>query len=513
MTDTNPRVPHTYVFDDAQSGFAQIVKDLPHNAPVIDYFKLFFDDALMSVIVEETNRFFEYSVDVPSSPQFSTVRRWKDTDIAEMYTFLALTVLMPSVKKHAIRDYWDKESIIYVPVFAKFMSRDRYQLLLRFLHFCDNENPDRNDSMFKIRNIFERITSKCRELYKPKQKMIIDESLILFRGRVAFRQYIKTKRHRFGLKLFVLCDCASGSVLDMILYTGATTDIPANDPLGVSGAVVRQLMSSYVGKGHIMYTDNWYTSPMLCQYLHEHNTGSCGTVKDVRKFMPQLPKKQEKGDCVRKQCENILAIKWKDKRSVSVLSTVHEGLMVDSGKRTRNDEPIMKPDAIIDYNINMRLVDKSDMMIGEIDCLRKTVKWYKKLFFHLVDIALLNSLLYYKMRTNTTMPLRVFVQTLAHQVLEKHGRLTRVTPGPRSLTLPDRLMAQDFLARHKLVNIPLPTQAQRRSRSSSQRVCRVCTTTTRRPRIPRKKTTLMCTECNIPLCLPCYFEFHTLANY
>lgn len=95
-------------------------------------------------------------------------------------------------------------------------------------------------------------------------------------------------------------------MLDMILNTRATSDVPKNDAVGVSGAVVRQ-MSSYLGEGHVMYTDKWYTSPMLCQYLNENNTGSCGTVRENRKHVPKFPAQQRKGECLQKQCENILA--------------------------------------------------------------------------------------------------------------------------------------------------------------------------------------------------------------
>lgn len=511
---TDNFVPHNYAFDETDSGVDESISDLPQDASFLDYFTLLFDAALMDIIVSETNSFFQFSGGVAVATRYSPVQRWKDVDIADMYVFLALTLLMPMAKKHAIRDYWKKDAAIYMPVFGKFMSRDRYQLILRFLHFCDNNNIDRNDPMFKIRLVFDNLTEKFRKLYKPHQKLVIDESLVLFRGRVGFRQYIRTKRHRFGLKIFVLCDCRRGCVLDMILYTGQGTDIQKNDPLGVSGAVVREMMGSYVGKGHIMYLDNWYTSPMLCQYLHENVTGTCGTVKETRKHMPKLPDKQKKGDCVRKNCKNSLAIKWKDKRSVTLLSTLHKGEMVDSGKTTRGGNVIMKPDAVLDYNFNMRLVDKSDMMIGDVECIRKTVKWYKKLFFHLVDVCTLNSYLYYKAKTQKTVPLRTFVETLALQLLEKYGTVARYFPG-RAATVasqPDRLLGRDYVARHHLTYIPLVSQAQRKTRSHGQKQCTVCSKTTRRAR-KTKKTCFMCRECEAPLCVECFVEYHTLTNF
>lgn len=99
------------------------------------------------------------------------------------------------------------------------------------------------------------------------QNLVTDESLVLFQGHIHFRKYIATKRHRFGLKTFVLCDCKTRVVLDMTVYTGKTTDIGKDSLLGVSGAVVCELMSAYMNEGQVLYLDNWYTSLKLCQCL------------------------------------------------------------------------------------------------------------------------------------------------------------------------------------------------------------------------------------------------------
>ena len=132
--------------------------------------------------------------------------------------------------------------------------------------------------------IRERFTSS----FKPYKNVVIDESLALWRGHISFQQYIKTKRHRFGFKFFVLCDCRTGYVQDIILYTGKTTEIVPTRDLGVSGAVVITLMEKYLNAGHVVFTDNYYTSPLLANYLMKHQTGLCGTVKRYRKCMPRV---------------------------------------------------------------------------------------------------------------------------------------------------------------------------------------------------------------------------------
>lgn len=80
-----------------------------------------------------------------------------------------------------------------------------------------------------------------------------------------------------------------------------------------------------------------------------------------------------------------VAIKRKDKREVQVLTTKH--LPTTSQHRTRT-ETKEKPDAVIDQTANMAGVDTSDQLISYNPFHRKTVKWWKKLAFHLVTLCI-----------------------------------------------------------------------------------------------------------------------------
>ncbi len=118
------------------------------------------------------------------------------------------------------------------------------------------------------------------------------------------------------------------------------------------------------------------------------------------KNMPETAPLAERGNVVYKQVKNILAVVWKNKREVSLLSTIHNPSMVESLSRNpRTRQPTMKPECVNDYNINMRLVDKSDAMISSIDCARQTLKSYKKFFFHLLDITMLNAHIIHKIKS------------------------------------------------------------------------------------------------------------------
>nr|CAI5845623.1 unnamed protein product [Callosobruchus analis] len=51
------------------------------------------------------------------------------------------------------------------------------------------------------------------------ENVCIDETMVPFRGRLKFRQYIKGKRHKFGIKLFKLC-MSGGYLLHAKIYCG-----------------------------------------------------------------------------------------------------------------------------------------------------------------------------------------------------------------------------------------------------------------------------------------------------
>ena len=111
------------------------------------------------------------------------------------------------------------------------MSRNRFQLLLKFLHFNDNsDKPEPNDpsadKLFKLRPLLDHLFEKFQEVYVPASNISIDESLLLWKGRLSFKQYTPLKRARFGVKSFILCE-DSGYTFSFKIYTGKENTAPA----------------------------------------------------------------------------------------------------------------------------------------------------------------------------------------------------------------------------------------------------------------------------------------------
>jgi hypothetical protein len=78
----------------------------------------------------------------------------------------------------------------------------------------------------------------------------------------------------------------------------------------------------------------------------------------------------------------MLALKWYDKREVTMLSTIHQLHMGFTGKNNpKTKTPIQKPISIIDYNSKRGAIGKVCIQISFAEFVRKPLKWYRKLFF------------------------------------------------------------------------------------------------------------------------------------
>ncbi|RXG58792.1 PiggyBac transposable element-derived protein 4 [Armadillidium vulgare] len=142
--------------------------------------------------------------------------------------------------------------------------------------------------------------------YYPSQNLSLDESLLLWKGRLIFRQYIKSKRSRFGIKIFKLVD-SNGVTVKTNVYTGKMEE---ENGFSKTETIVVNMMKDFLEKYHHLYTDNFYTTPKLYRYLKEHKTSATGTVRSNRQGMPKdfRTLKIEKGQRSGYETKDLLAL-------------------------------------------------------------------------------------------------------------------------------------------------------------------------------------------------------------
>ena len=113
------------------------------------------------------------------------------------------------------------------PFFRGVMTEHRFSLIMKFLHFSDNEafNPNTHPAskLKKIWEVYQALQRNFRQTYIPERDVSVDESLMLYKGALSWIQYIATKRSRFGVKFFMVCESKSGYIWDSVLYTGKDT--------------------------------------------------------------------------------------------------------------------------------------------------------------------------------------------------------------------------------------------------------------------------------------------------
>ena len=259
------------------------------------------------------------------------------------------------------------------------MSSRRFELLLKFFHISSPPDQPSPDKLQKIRPLLDTVVKNFKAAYVPPQNLSIDESMISFKGRLSWVQYMPNKPHKWGMKAWVLADSSNGYTYNWELYTGKQG---RQEGVGLAHHVVMSLAKPLEGKGYHIYCDHFYTSPDLFADLQKAGFEACGTVRKNRKGLSATFKsiKLSNGEVYTERIldDSMLCLKWQDKRDVLLLSTLHDDSIVEVQRRSRlvtgGVEGIKKPKVVHEYNQHMGGVDQSDQLLGYS---------HRQVYFHL----------------------------------------------------------------------------------------------------------------------------------
>lgn len=431
----------------------------------------------------------------------------------EICTFLGLSYRMAYHVMPRIRDYWSKESDLHVACVANHMAGRRYEEVRSALHFSDNATTlDKDHPMYdracKIRPLLNHLNYHFQQALQPTQTQSIDEHMIKFKGRNVMRQYVKSKPIKWGFKFWCRCDAKSGYLFEADIYTGKKQ----YPELGLGETVVLQLTKSLENLGIEIFIDNFFNSPLLQYALKTKGINCCGTVRPNRKHMPKNMKDEKmmkRGDSDRMYADGVSCVKWKDNKSVMLLSNYLSPMATSEVSRRQKTAEgfqrikISQPEMIKTYNMNMSGVDLMGQKKVTYEIDRKSkVKFYLRIFFDLMDIAMNNAEFIYQtvMKTNFPNEDRIkdsfdFRRAVATALIGDNTCRQRRVP----IQHPSRL--QTF--------IPAPmSPSHQLIKREERRRCVVCTQRKR-----DIKTNNFCSRCQVFLCFTnnrnCFAEYHS----
>ena len=194
------------------------------------------------------------------------------------------------------------------------------------------------DKLFKVRDIVESLVDRFKTVCIPSENISIDEELSLYIGRLSLKQYISSKRARSGLKLFCFCE-DSGYLRNSFVYLGKTTINENQNQLerriGKSG-LVTFLLRNLLGLGYKLFIDNWYTSEAIFDYLYENKICAVGTVRKNQLKLPNSVTNEnlDRGQFPFRRKENMLVVRYQDKKEIFLLSTMHKPDIDNARKRS-----------------------------------------------------------------------------------------------------------------------------------------------------------------------------------
>ena len=433
---------------------------------------------------------------------------------------------MGLVEVPTLLEYWNDDGFFGQDfVRASGMNRARFMNILTALHLCEFELDRQNelkkarkepyDPLFKLKPFMNELQLACKAYFVPRRNISIDERMVAFKGRIGMKQYIKDKPTKWGFKLWILASSDSGYTFKFDVYTGKRLTQTTH---GLGYDVVMSLMDGLFRQGYHLFCDNFYSSPKLCTDLFQRGVHLTGTIRENRIGFPKnlgnpLPVKAERGTSRWFREGQTVFVKWKDTKVVCVISSFYPATgrdFIERGRGTLVDGRYVKqrvniPPPVKGYNNNMGGVDLSDQLLKCYEIIRKSKKWWKTLFFHFIDVAIVNSFIIHK-STGGELNHKTFRVNLAKSLMANSEIPANPSPGLGRPPNNNNVRAE---------HCPIPIENERLDQKSTKaslgrKNCKLCYELQDKKQM---KTPWQCSKCKIPLCVQldrnCFQKWHT----
>lgn len=430
---------------------ANILASTPLHS-LADAFHLLINDNFVEIIANCTNK----------KARAVVGQTWTDTTVVELKAFFGLLIVSGVLSKRRTPDTWSYRKIQWQPVHSIALSRNRFDVIRRFLRFDDFETRMERtryeedgemviDKVAPIRELISLFQTACKNCYYPGRNITVDEQLLGFKGQCSFNQNIRGKPAGTGIKFYIACDPMTGFVHMFDVYSGKRGSKPEKHH---AEKVVLKLIST-LKPGHLITVDNFFTSLSLLEALKQKGHALLGTLRaNKREIPPKLKEGREKFSSIFLYKENAVLISYisKTKKNVLLLSSeqISEISFSRRPRRTRvlhamqtavsertnvilfnraANGPVAdfddqyKPFAILHYNKTKNGVDMFDRLVKQYTCNMPTRRWPVKVFLNLLDMACSNAYIAYLIKSGLTkrsFPRETFLTELGKELMKEY---------------------------------------------------------------------------------------------
>lgn len=406
---------------------------------------------------------------------------WSVTTAAELYAFMGVHLYMGIDRLPRTDMYWS-ETWSHPRVTTTF-TRDRFKQMLRYFRVVASDDAAaERDPRPHVHSLAERLNRVFAAHYAPSQHMALDEAMVAYKGRSPIRQYIPTKPHKWGYKIWCLaCD---DYLLHFEVYGGGGHgDSTLETALRMTSAYQQQQL--------ILYTDNWFTSPALMHALADRGIRLCGSVRSNRKGIPSIDDDDvhslNRGQYIQRQKDDATVAVWHDQKTMWVLynhCSPQETAVVkrwgDHGERV----DVQCPRAIRDYFYHARSVDVLSQLHYAYPIGRKARRCWPRLAWWLLDMCVVNAFKLWSIGQRRPSQLD-FREQLMYELLAQIS--SRAAAAPLN---PTTALAKDHYSEH----------------TAEQRDCVVCSHESPH----RVRPAYICHACNVHLCVgKCFAVYHS----
>jgi len=454
--------------------------NLPTNLETpMDYFNLFFDKIFLDFIVKESNRYYSQILENKQKSAYSYLDKLyfeNPVDNVDIKKYIFCIIYMGVYKLPSVDEHWKTNNLIKSAI-PQILSRNRFYIIGKSLHFTNNKENIGKHAFHKIENVINYLNDKFSLYYYPSSNLTIDEVIVGFKGRLGFKFYIPLKPTKWGMKIHIIADAKNGYCLRVQPDPGKTIQKPNN----YTEKLVIDLSQNYHFKYHNLYIDSWYNSISLSLKMLKLNTFVTGMIKKKRKYIPETKDLElSKNDFKVFSNENIVFISYKDNKQINITSTTYNNL---------NSNSKLKPEAFLKYSENFRGVDLLNQNTNYYKCNIRSIKWYKTLWYHLLEISIFNSLILYNLDKNSKLTLLEFHKILLDNFIASFERKIEMNLKIGTKLIESQRIAIEKFKKHNII-------------SKEQRKCKNCNS---RPRTG-------CDICKINLCKECFNNYHISNN-